>query len=178
MGWIEGSGICIATSSSGVSSSGPRPAPPRRDGMPSRARASRMESADCAAARVEVARAGTEHGNRRARSCSTDYITPIRLRMVANCNGDTVPNARVVLNGPDANDPRTIVTSENGFFEFHDLRPGMTYQISISAKDSETWTSPAITIGSGQRCGNCFVVTAGLAAEVCSQSSWVYWRGI
>src|SRR5438552_2841626 len=54
---------------------------------------------------VEVARAGTEHGNRRARSCSTDYITPIRLRMVANCNGDTVPNARVVLNGPDANDP-------------------------------------------------------------------------
>ena len=127
---------------------------------------------------VEVARAGTEHGNRRARSCSTDYIPPIRLRMVANCNGDTVPNARVVLNGPDANDPRSIVTSENGFFEFHDLRPGMTYQISISAKDSETWTSPAITIGSGQRCGNCFVVTAGLAAEVCSQSSWVYWRGI
>src|SRR6266700_130250 len=40
-GWIEGRGR----------SSGPRPAPPRRDGMPSRARASRMESADCAAAR-------------------------------------------------------------------------------------------------------------------------------
>src|SRR6266704_730105 len=147
MGLVEGSGICIATSSSRVNS----PVTGHPDALSAEVgRAapdlSLLAETECRHAHervewkartapllgVEVARAGTEHGNRRARSCSTDYITPIRLRMVANCNGDTVPNARVFFNALTANIPRKIVTSENGFFEFRDLRPGMTYQISIS----------------------------------------------
>ena len=56
-------------------------------------------------------------------------------------NGDTVPNATVVLKEVDGKDRRTIVTNENGMFEFHDVIPGIPYQLGISAKDFENWKS-------------------------------------
>src|SRR5207247_4972495 len=61
--------------------------------MPSRARVSRMESGTAPLLGVEAARAGTEHGNRRARLFSTDYVTPIRLGMVANYGRGNVISA-------------------------------------------------------------------------------------
>jgi hypothetical protein len=65
-------------------------------------------------------------------------------------NGSPVPDASVVLEAPEGNDRRTLVTPENGFFEFHDVKPGTTYRLNISAKDFADWTSPAITLDPGQ----------------------------
>jgi hypothetical protein len=69
---------------------------------------------------------------------------------VTDVNGDTVGNAAVVLKGPDSHDGQTAVTSQNGFFEFQGVTPGLPYQITISANDFEPWISPLITLNPGQ----------------------------
>jgi hypothetical protein len=69
---------------------------------------------------------------------------------VTDVNGDTVPNATVVLSNVATVDRRTIVTSESGFFEFQSLEPGIPYQVSIAAKDFADWASPTITLEPGQ----------------------------
>ena len=68
----------------------------------------------------------------------------------ADVNGDPVPNAAVELKGSDSNDPRTVVTPDNGFFEFHQVKPGISYEIRITAKDFADWSSEAITLDPGQ----------------------------
>jgi Carboxypeptidase regulatory-like domain len=80
---------------------------------------------------------------------------------VTDVNGDTVPNAEVVLNGPDSHDERTVMTSESGFFQFHDLTPGIAYQITVSAKDFTEWTSPIIKLDPGQ-----FKILAGIQLRI------------
>jgi hypothetical protein len=69
---------------------------------------------------------------------------------VTDVNGDPVPNATVLLKRADSDDSRTVVASENGFFEFHSLTPGLPYEISISAQGFADWTSPSITLESDQ----------------------------
>jgi hypothetical protein len=69
---------------------------------------------------------------------------------VTDVNGDTVGNAAVVLKRPDSHDGQTVVTSQNGFFEFQEVTPGLPYQITISANDFEPWISPLITLNPGQ----------------------------
>jgi hypothetical protein len=79
---------------------------------------------------------------------------------VTDVNGDPVPNATVVL--IPKNDSRlTLVTPENGFFEFNNVKPGTAYQIDISAKDFANWTSPTITIEPGQ-----FKIVAGIKLQI------------
>jgi hypothetical protein len=51
---------------------------------------------------------------------------------VTDVNGGAIPNATVILKEVEGNDPRTIVTTENGMFEFRDVTPGITYQLSIT----------------------------------------------
>jgi Carboxypeptidase regulatory-like domain len=69
---------------------------------------------------------------------------------VTDVDGDVIPNAAVVLKEVESNDPRTIVTAENGMFEFHEVTPGTTYQLSISAKDYEDWISTPIILNPDQ----------------------------
>ncbi len=69
---------------------------------------------------------------------------------VTDVNGDTVPNATVVLDGPVSSDHRTVVTSDNGFFQLASLEPGSTYHVTVSAKGFENWTSPAIILKPGE----------------------------
>jgi len=76
-------------------------------------------------------------------------------------NGDTVSNAAVVLKGSDIHDERTITTTQNGFFQFQGLQPGVPYQISIRAKDFADWTSSTITLEPGQ-----FKILAGIQLRV------------
>ena len=79
---------------------------------------------------------------------------------VTDINGDAVPNAEVVLqHGQD--DRVTIVTPENGYFEFRSLKPGIPYQISVRAKGFEDWTSPAITLGPGE-----FKILTGIEVQI------------
>ena len=67
---------------------------------------------------------------------------------VSNVNGDTVAGATVVLESSE--DHRTAVTNDNGFFEFHDVKPGIPFHISARATGLVEWKSPTITIAPNQ----------------------------
>ena len=68
---------------------------------------------------------------------------------VTDVNNDVLSGATVVLEGPALKDPRTVVSNDNGFFEFNDLEPG-TYHVTVSAKGFANWTSPAVILNPGQ----------------------------
>jgi hypothetical protein len=68
---------------------------------------------------------------------------------VTDMNGGTVPGATIVLEGPAQKDPRSVVSNDNGFFEFNNVEPG-TYQVTVSAAGFATWSSPDITLKPGQ----------------------------
>jgi len=68
---------------------------------------------------------------------------------VVDVNNDAVPGATVVLQGPALNPPRTILSNQNGFFQFTDVDPG-TYQVTVSAEGFANWASPAIILKPGQ----------------------------
>ena len=80
---------------------------------------------------------------------------------VSDVNGDVIPNATVVLKEVESNDPRTIRTTENGMFEFHDVTPDITYQLSISAKDYENWISTPIVLNPDQ-----FKIATGIQLRI------------
>ncbi len=87
---------------------------------------------------------------------------------VTDANGDVIPNATIVLKEVEGNDPRTILTAENGMFEFHDVTPGITYQLRISAKDFADWTSTPITLNPDQ-----FEIVSGIQLRIASERTTV-----
>jgi Carboxypeptidase regulatory-like domain len=68
---------------------------------------------------------------------------------VVDVNNDAVPGASVVLQGPALSPSRTILSNQNGFFQFTDVDPG-TYQVTVSADGFANWDSPAIILKPGQ----------------------------
>jgi len=80
---------------------------------------------------------------------------------VTDVNGDVIPNATVVLKEVEGSDPRTILTTENGMFEFHDVTPDITYQVGISAKDYEDWMSTPIILNPDQ-----FKIVTGIQLRI------------
>jgi Carboxypeptidase regulatory-like domain len=87
---------------------------------------------------------------------------------VTDVNGDAIPNATVVLKEVEGNDPLTIVTTENGMFEFHDVTPGITYQLSVSGKDFAGWTSTPITLNPDQ-----FKIVSGIQLRIATERTTV-----
>jgi hypothetical protein len=87
---------------------------------------------------------------------------------VTDVNGDPVPNSTVILKSSDSDDRRTVVTPENGFFEFHEVQPGVPYEVSVSAKDFADWTSPSITLDPGQ-----FKIVSGIQLKIRTQVTQV-----
>src|SRR5690348_12084162 len=87
--------------------------------------------------------------------------TAIVMGTVADVNGDVIPYATVVLKEVEGNAPRTILSTENGMFEFHDVTPGIPYQLSISAKDYEDWISTPIIVNPDQ-----FKIVAGIQLRI------------
>jgi hypothetical protein len=87
--------------------------------------------------------------------------TAIVMGTVTDVNGDVIPDATVVLKEVESNDPRTILTPENGMFEFRDLTPGISYQLSISAKDYENWISAPIVLNPDQ-----FKIVTGIQLRI------------
>lgn len=69
---------------------------------------------------------------------------------VTDVNQDTVPHARVVLVCSANNDPRSVVSNENGYFEFHDVEPGISYEVHIRAPGFADWQSPSVALEPGQ----------------------------
>jgi hypothetical protein len=68
---------------------------------------------------------------------------------VTDVNNDVLSGATVILEGPATAGPRTVVSNDDGFFEFEDLDPG-TYTVSVSAKGFTNWTWPPVVLNLGQ----------------------------
>jgi Carboxypeptidase regulatory-like domain len=69
---------------------------------------------------------------------------------VTDANAETLVGARVVLEGPDPSNRHTVVTNDNGFFQFHDVRPGIPYHVTVGAEGFKEWTSPVVIIEPNQ----------------------------
>ena len=67
---------------------------------------------------------------------------------VLDVTGATVPNAQVVLQGPD--ERRTFVTGDNGFFSFEEVKAGTPVRIEVSAPELKNWSSNEIIPQPGQ----------------------------
>jgi hypothetical protein len=80
---------------------------------------------------------------------------------VTDVNGDMVARATVVLAGPNSNDRQTAITNDNGLFEFHDVRPGVSYLVIVSGRGFEDWRSQAVTIAPNQ-----FKILTGIRLRV------------
>lgn len=61
---------------------------------------------------------------------------------VTDVNGDPVPNATVALEAPKGGDRRTLVTRENGLFQFNDVKRGTPYQITSAQRVLQTGHHP------------------------------------
>jgi len=70
------------------------------------------------------------------------------LGQVLDVSEDPVANASVVLQRPDG-DHATVVTMDDGSFAFHDLTPGVAYQLTIKAQGYGGWSS-SVTVEPGQ----------------------------
>jgi hypothetical protein len=70
------------------------------------------------------------------------------LGRVLDGSEDPVANATVVLQR-SAGDPLTVVTTDDGSFAFHNLIPGIDYQITITAQGYGDWTS-SVNVEPGQ----------------------------
>ena len=76
--------------------------------------------------------------------------TGIIVGTVTDVYNDTVAGATVGLEGPAPTKPRTVVSNDNGFFEFKDVEPGATYHVTVSAQGFANWTSPPVDLKPGQ----------------------------
>jgi Carboxypeptidase regulatory-like domain len=70
------------------------------------------------------------------------------LGQVLDVSEDPVANASVALQRPDG-DQATVVTMDDGSFAFHDLTPGVAYQLTIKAQGYGGWSS-SVTVEPGQ----------------------------
>jgi Carboxypeptidase regulatory-like domain len=70
------------------------------------------------------------------------------LGTVVDGNNDTIPNATVVLQKP-VGYPLTVVTKDDGSFAFHDVTPGIAYQITVVAEGFAEWSS-SVSVEPGQ----------------------------
>ena len=60
---------------------------------------------------------------------------------VTDVNNDPIPGATVALEGPVPSDRRMVVTNDNGFFDLHDVMPGIPYDVTIGAEGFAAWKS-------------------------------------
>ena len=81
---------------------------------------------------------------------SSEATPGIIVGTVTAVNGDTVPDATVVLEGTDPNDRRTVTGNDDGYFEFHNVKPGIPYHLKIKVEGFAEWSSPVVTLEPSQ----------------------------
>jgi hypothetical protein len=59
----------------------------------------------------------------------TELQTGTIVGTATDVNHDPISNATVVLQDPAASDPHSVVTNDNGYFEFHDVKAGNSYRV-------------------------------------------------
>jgi hypothetical protein len=80
---------------------------------------------------------------------------------VTDVNGDPVPNSTVILKSGDSDDRQSQMTRENGFFEFHGIKPGVPYEVRVSAPGFAEWESSTVTLEPGQ-----FKIVTGIQLRI------------
>jgi hypothetical protein len=129
----------------------------------------RMSVLSCPRFAIVLAIAATLSVMVRAQSVQRTEPKPGKLvGTVTDVNRNPVPNATVILEKPGGDDRRTLVTPQNGFFEFNDVKSGISYQINIAAKDFADWASPAITLEPGQ-----FKIVTGIQLRIATERATV-----
>jgi hypothetical protein len=73
------------------------------------------------------------------------------LGTVTDMNGNPVAGATIGLEGTEPSNVRTVTTNDDGFFEIHDVEPGIPYHVTISATGFTHWESPVVVLKPGQR---------------------------
>lgn len=68
---------------------------------------------------------------------------------VVDVQHNTIPAAVVSIQGGPGGHATTR-TNSDGFFAFRNLRPGVTYHVSITANGFSDWTSPSMVLKPGQ----------------------------
>ena len=68
---------------------------------------------------------------------------------VTDVANDIVPGATVVLDGPASSADRTIISGNNGSFDFDGISPG-EHRITIKSSGYADWKSPTINVEPGQ----------------------------
>ena len=81
---------------------------------------------------------------------STEEQTGSIAGTVTDPNGNAVPGAKVVLQGPTPHDSYTGLASDNGFFELRNVKSGVPFRVAVHAQGFADWTSPPIVLGAGQ----------------------------
>jgi len=97
----------------------------------------------------------------RGENARPELKSGIIVGTAVDVNGDPVPNAKVELKSLDSDDPRVVTTRESGAFEFHDVPPGVPYEITIHAQDFSDWNSSSMTLEPGQ-----FKLMTGIKLEI------------
>ncbi|HEY6489290.1 MAG TPA: carboxypeptidase-like regulatory domain-containing protein [Terracidiphilus sp.] len=99
-----------------------------------------------------AAAAGAANSNPDASSGNANSAAPGAARVagtVTDANGDIVPGATVVLDGPNGSDHRTATANANAGFEFDNLKPGVPYRLTVSAQGFVAWKSDEMRMHSG-----------------------------
>ena len=69
---------------------------------------------------------------------------------ITDQNADVIPGAEIVLNSDVLHVSRTVITDQNGAFEFRNLDSGDSYYVTVSANGFASWKSHVLHLGSGQ----------------------------
>jgi len=85
-----------------------------------------------------------------AESVSPQSLPTAISGTVLDPTGNTIAGAAVVLQGPGSRDRYTTLSNDNGFFEFHGLKSGIPYRVTVRAKGFADWTSSAVVLEGGQ----------------------------
>jgi hypothetical protein len=69
---------------------------------------------------------------------------------VTDMGGSLIPGATVVLEGPSQQDARSVAANDNASFEFDNLKPGVTYHVTVTAPGFVDWRSEPLVLTPGQ----------------------------
>jgi len=93
---------------------------------------------------------GEQSDNAQQTSAAVDPTTASISGTVTDVNGDVVPGATIVLEDANPADHQATVASDNGAFQFNNLKAGISYGITIEAPNFESWKSAPILLKPGQ----------------------------
>ena len=83
-------------------------------------------------------------------SSSTEEQTGSIAGTVLDPNGDAIPGASIIVQGPMPHDTYNGRASNSGFFELRNLKSEVPLRVTIHAHGFADWTSPPIVLKGGQ----------------------------